>query len=154
MADLAVTRDGTSEPKEVIEEERVDEGRWDSEGGPPLPQKPLPHQHAAKSPDIEDESKASSAKFDQSKGNPRALKPTVEGKISESKYPVESVTNEHAAESHSQQGKQEGGRRKSIGDKMAAGWQEFKNKAEEFVNSHRKSSASDASKPPSSTETK
>lgn len=145
MADVAVTRDGTTESQEVVKEERVEEGRWESEGGPALPDKPLPHQQSTKSPDIDNEAKASSSNFDQSKGNPRALQPTVEGDKSKSKYPVESLTNERAAESHSET-KPETERRKSIGDKLAAGWQEFKHKAEDLINSHRKSSTD--SKPP------
>jgi len=143
MADLAVTRSVShNEPKAVLEAERLDEGRWESEGGITLPQKSMPHLPHSHSPAPQAE------EFDPTKVHPRSVRPTLVGKPADSKYPVESVTNEQAA--HGDKPNVE--RRKSFSEKLASGWSDFKHKAEELIHSKDKKSDSNHQSRKSSSE--
>ena len=159
--------------------ERVDEGRWESEGGQPV------HKLTTEaSPDapISDLAKAaddasttataastttadstttaaattattSASEYDAGKVHPKTLEGAA-GDSSQSHYP--STTSSTAASTSSSSGAADKesasslqaestapSRKKSISERMAEGWQEFKHKVETVIDAHKKDKGAD-----------
>jgi len=142
MADLAVTRSPeNTETKAAVAEERVDEGRWEGEGGNPIPQKSLPHLPSSSS-----SSPVNSLARDSSKTHPREWPKTLDSSASQSHYsnmPDAKVADavqrkSSAADSGAGAGDAKPAsveRKKSITERMSEKWDEIKHKAQEMLHS-------------------
>jgi len=151
MADIAVPRHSAS--PDTIAAERVDEGRWESEGGPAI-NKPLAKDPSAEAPLSEvaksgTDASIAAASYDVHVHHPSVIE-GAPGRADDSKYGQSSDTkeaakvdqDENATLSDTGDSKPPQQRKKSFSERLAGTWHDIKAKADALV--HRKSSRGEA----------
>jgi len=151
MADLAIPR--TAHDPTHIHEERVDEGRWEGEGGGAI-HKPLgvpeksadvPISDLAKddvtartsSTASEKSTSIQPADYEVGKHHPSSIEGAEPGKAEDSHYPASASTASTTAdEGKEAEAKAAPPRKKSISERLAETWQDLKHKVDDLT--HKK----------------
>jgi len=133
MADIAIPRNAAS--PETVAQERADEGRWESEGGPPV-YKPLGREDKSAEAPLSEMLKPS--EYDPSAVHPSVIEGAA-GNVEDSKYPHSGdVKGGEADKSDSEAKPPVAHRKKSITEKLTETWHDIKARADALV--HRKNS--------------
>lgn len=132
MADIAVTRSPDNvAPLFEVKDERLCEGRWESEGGGALPHHALPHLPASASPLPQ---KDWDEVRDSTISHPRAWTASVLPNKQQSHYASSPASAPGAA---APAGAGDKPRRKSITERLAESFHDLKQKAHDLVTAHK-----------------